>query len=480
MALADPDWIAVPIPVDMHPDHCATFTFLLAALKSLAAEPGGDSKIPDRLLTYLVHDGWWPPPPSVPGPLPLPPVTFPPARWYSLPLDAAQIDAKLAALESHGTQAAMMDRLFRALARPNEIFAVVERPDFARLKPGEPPCGPELAHDADASGRGKACARAVSDAATRSPSAARRLRFLDTARALAVVAMLVANLVNVFAAERPYWLGHNLGDELLPLDLPAPIFQFLIGFSLVLFLERRGRQTERRRARWLAARRFLLLVALGVVLDAVAAQRVEIRWGVLQTLGMGGIVAVALSELPDALIVAIAAVITATHYGPGNNEVHRSLLDCLPFMPITLIGYVVGRPLAKGDLFGYERRAVTVALGGLTLAVALRLAGVPFNKVIGTSSFVLLAIAASASLIAALSRLEVRGWRFPDPLVRLGASALTAWVLQYLLVYYPIIYVFGPPPALPEAGGLAAVAACVVALAAVTLALARRGIRVPI
>ncbi|TMA79317.1 MAG: DUF1624 domain-containing protein [Deltaproteobacteria bacterium] len=320
----------------------------------------------------------------------------------------------------------------------------------------------------------------MSDAATRSPSAARRLRFLDTARALAVVAMLVANLVNVFAAERPYWLGHNLGDELLPLDLPAPIFQFLIGFSLVLFLERRGRQTERRRARWLAARRFLLLVALGVGLDAVAAQRVEIRWGVLQTLGMGGIVAVALSELPDALIVAIAAVITATHYGPGNNEVHRSLLDCLPFMPITLIGYVVGRPLAKGDLFGYERRAVTVALGGLTLAVALRLTGVPFNKVIGTSSFVLLAIAASASLIAMLSRLEVRGWRFPDSLVRLGASALTAWVLQYILVYYPIIYVFGPPPALPEAGGLAAVAACVVALAAVTLALARRGIRVPI
>jgi len=97
------------------------------------------------LLTYLVHDGWWPPPPSVPGPLPPPPVSFPPARWYSLALDAAQVEAKLAALESHRTQAAMMDRLFRALARPNEIFGVIERPDFARLKPGEPPCGPELA-----------------------------------------------------------------------------------------------------------------------------------------------------------------------------------------------------------------------------------------------------------------------------------------------------------------------------------------------
>ncbi len=148
VALADPDWIAVPMPVDTHPDHCATFTFLLAALKSLAAEPGGDSKIPDRLLTYLVHDGWWPPPPSVPGTLPVPPVSFPAARWYSLSLDAAQVEAKLAALESHRTQAAMMDRLFRALARPNEIFGVIERPDFARLKPGEPACGPELARAA--------------------------------------------------------------------------------------------------------------------------------------------------------------------------------------------------------------------------------------------------------------------------------------------------------------------------------------------
>ncbi len=92
----------------------------------------------------------------------------------------------------------------------------------------------------------------------------------------------------------------------------------------------------------------------------------------------------------------------------------------------------------------------------------------------------MLATAASATLIAALSRLEARGWRFPDALVRLGASALTAWVLQYLLVYYPVVFVIGRPPALPEVDGLVAVALCVAALAVATLALARRGIRVPI
>ncbi len=143
VALADPDWIALPTPLDTHPDHCATFTFVLAALKSLGAA-GGESKIPDLLLTYLVHDGRWPPPPGVGGPLPEPPFTFAPAKWYSLPLERAQVEAKLGALESHRTQAAVMDQLFRSFARPNEIFGVIERSQLATLKPGDPACGPEL------------------------------------------------------------------------------------------------------------------------------------------------------------------------------------------------------------------------------------------------------------------------------------------------------------------------------------------------
>jgi LmbE family N-acetylglucosaminyl deacetylase len=144
VALADPDWIALPTPLDTHPDHCATFTFVLAALKSLAAEPGGDSKVPDRLLTYLVHSATWPPSAAVSGPFPEPVAIMPPARWYSLTLTPDEVAAKLAALESHHTQAAVMDRLFRAFARPNELFGVIEKSALAGLKPGSPPCGPEL------------------------------------------------------------------------------------------------------------------------------------------------------------------------------------------------------------------------------------------------------------------------------------------------------------------------------------------------
>ena len=230
----------------------------------------------------------------------------------------------------------------------------------------------------------------------------------------------------------------------------------------------------------LAARRFALLIVLGVVLDGLAAGRLEFRWGVLQTLGAGGLLAVALADLPDARILAVAALITAYHYGPGNNEVHRSLLDCLPFLPITLVGYVVGRSLAHGDVAAFERRSLVAAYGCIALALALRAGGIPFNKVTGSSSFVAVALSASATLVVALHRLEARGWRFSDVLTGLGANALTAWVLQYLLIYYPIRLVVGGPVALPEASGMIAVAACVAMLGAVTLALARAGIRVPL
>ncbi len=144
VALADPDWIVVPTPLDVHPDHCATFTFVLAALTSLSAERGGQSKLPDRLLTYLVHSPVWPPSASASEPLPEPPTIVESGRWFSLALSSDEVATKAAALGSHRSQAVDADHLFRVLVRPNEMFGVIERAAIAKLEPGDPPCGPEL------------------------------------------------------------------------------------------------------------------------------------------------------------------------------------------------------------------------------------------------------------------------------------------------------------------------------------------------
>jgi predicted acyltransferase len=321
---------------------------------------------------------------------------------------------------------------------------------------------------------------AARDARPRSDAAGGRLRFLDVARALAVVTMLVGNLINVFVPEHPRWLAHNLGDELLPFDLPAPIFQFLIGVSLALFLARRSAARDGGEARLLAVRRFAILVVLGAVLDGIAAGRLEFRWGVLQTLGVGGLVATALATSSDVVVLAVAAAILVTHYGPGNNEVHRSALDCLPFVPLTLLGYVVGRPLARRDHESFKRRASVTAALCVGLAIVLRLAGIPYNKVTGTSSFVLLTSSVSAVLLLGVEYLEESGWVFPPALSILGANALTAWVLQYVVVFYPVYFLLGSPVALPELAGLAVVGMTVLVLSLLTLALAGRGFRIPL
>jgi hypothetical protein len=291
--------------------------------------------------------------------------------------------------------------------------------------------------------------------------------------------MLFANMMNVFLRHVPLALRHNQGDLLRAFDFPAPVFQFLVGVSLVLFLERR--RGDRTSARAQAFRRFTLLIALGVLLDGVGALQLVPRWGVLQTLGLGGVAAAGLADLPEAAVVAAAFALLGIFSGAVNGEVHHSPVAALAFIPLTLAGLLVGRGLAQGrSRRGFVVRSVAVALGGLGLAAMTYFAGVPFNKVLGTSSFVALASAVSTLFLLAIGATEWLGVRFPSWLLAVGANALMAWVLQYVLVFYPAWLVFPSWHRLRLVPGMAATLAALATLSFLTIHLSRRGIRIPI
>src|SRR2546426_804392 len=256
--------------------------------------------------------------------------------------------------------------------------------------------------------------------------------------------MLLANLLNVFLRRVPSVLAHNQGDRLRLFDFPAPVFQFLIGVSLVLFLEKRAtRGLGRRGAQLTALRRFGLLIVLGMLLDCVGIFQVWPRWGVLQTLGLGGLVATTLAYAPDGLLAVVAVGLLGLFSDSANGEVHQSPLAALAFVPLTLGGVIVGRGLGTGrGRAAFLRRAAIVVLAGGALAAGARGAGVPFNKVLGSSSFVALAGAVSALALAATALLEQARVRFSSWLLTVGSNALTTWVLQYVLIYYPAWLVF--------------------------------------
>ena len=310
----------------------------------------------------------------------------------------------------------------------------------------------------------------------------RRLAFLDAARGIVVLGMLFANLINVFVRHVPALLSHNWGDRLRFFDFPAPVFQFVLGVSLVLFLGRRladGRGPLA--ARLAATRRFLLLVLLGIVLDGIGALKGSPQWGVLQTLGLGGIIATILSPVPDAGIAVVAVVILGFYSGFANGEVHHDPIAALAFVPLTLGGFLVGRGLASAQpREAFIRRTAVVGAVSAMLAWIARAAGIPFNKVHGTSSFVLLAGAMSSILLLFACGRDSKRPRFPSWLLVLGSNALTAWVLQYVLVYYPAWLIFPSWRRLKLFPGLGAAAVVVAALSALTIYLGKRNIRLPI
>jgi predicted acyltransferase len=309
-----------------------------------------------------------------------------------------------------------------------------------------------------------------------------RVMFVDASRGAAVLAMLVANLVNVCLRDVPNALSHNQGDVLRTFDLPAPVFQLLVGVSLPLFLAQRRRagrgETDARRD---AVRRFVLLVLLGMVLDGVGKLSLVPRWGVLQTLGLGGLVATAVVDAPPAARAVLSVFLLCLYSGFANGEVHGRPDAALAFVPLTLAGTVLGDVIATGTAAeDVARLGVRLAAVAGAVGLALDAAGIPFNKVVGTSSFVALAIAVGAGVLAAVAWWESRGGRCAPWLLLLGRNALTAWVLLHVVIYYPAWIVFPSWGRLPLASGLAAVAMTTAALAAGTGALARRGIRVPL
>lgn len=309
-----------------------------------------------------------------------------------------------------------------------------------------------------------------------------RLAFLDACRAFAVLGMLFANMMNVFLRRVPHVLAHNEGDVLRVFDFPAAMFQFLIGVSLVLFLEKRssGGLTTRD-TQVTALRRFALLIGLGVILDGLGTLASSPQWGVLQTLGLGGAIATGLAYLPDVPAAVTAVGLLGVFGSGGNGEVHHSPIAALAFVPLTLAGLLVGRGLLKADSRRrFVVRAAAVATAGFLLAGAARFGGIPFNKVVGTCSFVALASGVSAALLLTTAGLEMAGVRFPPWLLAVGSNALMAWVLQYVLVYYPAWLVFPQWHRLKLVPGLAATLAALLGLSGMTVALARRGIRIPL
>lgn len=119
----NPTDIWVPHPLDNHPDHYATYCFVLAALEQLAAH-GWTNAGKLKVHTYLVHRGDWPAPRgNRPDEQLAPPaaLTVSGTKWRTLDLPDDVVRDKLKAIRCYRSQMAIEPQFLMSFARANEI-----------------------------------------------------------------------------------------------------------------------------------------------------------------------------------------------------------------------------------------------------------------------------------------------------------------------------------------------------------------------
>jgi predicted acyltransferase len=291
---------------------------------------------------------------------------------------------------------------------------------------------------------------------------------VDVFRGAVVVLFLFLNFLFSFTPESaiPHILLHNQGNVLLPGDFIAPFFAFIMGVSLALsYAKRKERGQESAAVFRTYIKRFVLLILIGLFLDSLfVLSGLRLVWGVLQSLGVAGLVAVCVLPLSERNKV-LAALLLLSVYGILLTQNHAFFdsvansrnggpLGALSYGAITIFGLVAGRILLEGK--GFYRNA---AVGGLALvAISLPISiWMPYNKLLVTPSYSLITSGAAFVVLAAFKYMEEKHGFRSEILSLLGRSSLLAWVLQYPLAYYPLTFAGYGTLGFPEGFSLAVV-----------------------
>jgi len=128
-----PTVVIMPHPYDTHLDHAHTSYFVTEAVEALQDRRALPKDL--VILTYLVHDPFWPPAPvTAADRLPPPsPTRVPDTAWAEVKLTPAELTVKEEALSRYRSQSEVMAEFFRRFQRENELFGRVKSEVLAKI-----------------------------------------------------------------------------------------------------------------------------------------------------------------------------------------------------------------------------------------------------------------------------------------------------------------------------------------------------------
>jgi heparan-alpha-glucosaminide N-acetyltransferase len=298
--------------------------------------------------------------------------------------------------------------------------------------------------------------------------AAMRVVSLDAYRGLIMLTLLCGGIFHSLTGHPTWgWLAHHnehvAWEGAVYWDLIQPAFMFMVGVAMPFaFAARAARgDTWGSQARH-ALRRAAMLVLIGVLLDHIGAERVQIGFmRVLQQIAVGYLVAFLVlgrslatqAAVVGVILVAYQVLWTANPWnGPGGPwaQGYENIggafdfwllgrhytgyyvgMNAIPSSGTIILGVMAGQHvLASRDP---RRTSLTLLLAGLAM-IALGLAvspWAPIIKRIWTPSFTIYSAGWTTLLLAAFYwAIEVQGWRrWTFPLLVVGMNSIAAYVI---------------------------------------------------
>lgn len=226
-----------------------------------------------------------------------------------------------------------------------------------------------------------------------------RIQAIDQFRGLAIIFMVVINY-GVTIQSVPSWLKHAPDVGLYFADLGAPVFVFAIGLTYGLSFRRRMARDGFPAAVGHFVRRYLAILGIGAILSAgermLGMNNSAADWGVLQTLGCSGLIALMVILLPTGirlaaglgLLAAYQVCLDAYWLDSVMNSPHGGLAGSLSWSVILIIATVFA------DIYhDVDRRKFFPVLSLLFFAAGFVLSlVVPVSKVRVSASYDLVSL----------------------------------------------------------------------------------------
>jgi uncharacterized membrane protein len=309
--------------------------------------------------------------------------------------------------------------------------------DVATSSRTSPQAGPR-SHSSAAAEPAAAPAPEAPDSPTGSPTPARSSA-LDRLRGIALVAMLVHHIIDWLTGDAravlPGWRAFALTDA------AAVAFFVAAGASAALFVQSRRRRLSRAQVAGQVARRYGMLVPIGVTLDWVF-WRSPLMVGVLEVLGVTVLAGVAVSGLvprrmlPVAAVTVLAAGIWSETAVAGSDAWFADEVIGGKFPLVTYLGFVLlGIAAVRTGWWADRRRVDAAAVVALLATLGLLADGIVPARYPGSVPFVVPGLALTIVAYA----LAQRRWSGPfsgvDAVIR-GAAAHTLGIfVGHYLVY---------------------------------------------